>query len=229
MKLTTLTKMTDRNEYGDLNVDFTEAIHSAYPSVGINFSAPGCWGHSADLTLDGTELTVPDGKYTSNKHFHTAGHSIIEVESGKRKLNKRPLFLLSGRAYNGDYKSLKQTYFLFAQNEDKSFFLHKVRPSYGESGLKWARAWMWSIKKDETIEARQGDLAFIRKKRKAGSEVGSTVEIGNHTINADQIFQTKHRTYAVNPVATHGEHHSIELDGVYELRLAKVWGGGCGD
>lgn len=235
MNITELTKIEDRNAYGDLKVGFESAIKTAYPKVQFKQIEPGPHGDDGTMRLMGNKesgyiLYYPDGKYSSNKHFHDSCSSVIEVESGRKKHNFRPLFLLNGRSYNGDYRyrSLSQTFYIFGENEDGSMFLHRIRPKFGKS-LDDARSWMWALKNGESVAKRQGDLAFIAKKRIPHGEESTEIQIGNHAISGDRIVATKNKVYAVNPQSTHSEHHAVELNGIYELRLAKVWGGGKGD
>lgn len=158
----------------------------------------------------------------------------IAVESSRSKHNLKgcPLYLLRGYFFNGDYGSLKQTYWIFGKNEDNSFFLHKIRPCIGETGdYDQIRRWMWQLKGQETLAARQGDLGFIPKKRAAGQiDLAShTVQIGNHTIHGEAIYRTANRTYVLNPRAEHGEHYAVQKQGIFELRLARQWELGAGD
>lgn len=229
MRLTqTQIREAGRNQYGDLNVDFAVVLKSIYPDVEVKESTPGCWGHSGEITLRGNVLSVPAGKYESNKHFHTAGHAIRGIESARHKLNIKPLLLLKGYGYNGDYKSLKTCFYIFGENEDSSFFLHKVRPKVGALGdFEAIRRWLWSLKPGEEVAARQGDLGFIPSKRPRTGEEFRTVEIGSHAIKAHRVVvkKLKHgeRYFARDPVAHHLEHATIELAGWYEMRPAKAW------
>ena len=239
MKISTLVRHSGQDSYGQLNVDFKEAIAAAYPEICLRYSTPGSFGHSGNLRLwqEGHQwmLDLPNGKYQSGKHFHTAGHGIVAIESSRKKHNLAgcPLYLLSGYAYNGDYRSLKQTYWLLAKNEDTSFFLHKIRPQIAKTkDFDTIRAWMWSLKKDEILKARQGDLGFIPKAKMCGQlkiANADRVDIGNHRIYADVVTQTQHRVYVLNPRAQHGEHNTVALQGIYELRLARQWEMGLGD
>jgi hypothetical protein len=234
MNISELTRMGERDSYGNLNVDFAEAIAVAYPEVAIKVSEPGCFGHSGNIALQDKRLSVPGGKYASAKHFHTAGCGVVAVESSRKKHNLSgcPLYLLRGYAYNGDYKNLQKTYWIFGRNEDGSFFLHKIRPCVGETAdLDAVRRWMWSLKGKEELAARQGDLGFIAKTRPAGQIdlVFQAVQIGNHLVFSDVVYRTKNRIYVINPRAEHGEHHIVKMQGVYELRLARQWLLGFGD
>lgn len=224
----------EKNSYGDLMVDFAETIEKVLPEIIVETSEPGPWGHDSEISLDknsnGYTLVVPDGKYRSNKHFHTAGHSILALETGRKKLNCSPLFLVSGRAWNGDYKALKKTYYLLGKNEDSSVFLHRVRPSAAEDGnLDAVRTWMWNVKDGEKLVDRQGDLGFITSKniRLKGEKIeGNKIQIGNHTVTADVLMSRNGRFFAENPRCEHGEHHAVNLTGIYELRLARSWSNG---
>jgi len=123
MNITELTRLGERDSYGNLKVEFAQAIAAAYPEIEIKTSTPGCWGHSGNLELRGRTLWVPSGKYSSSKHFHTAGCGIISVEGSRHKHNLKgcPLYLLRGYAYSGDFGSVKSTYWIFGKNEDGSF------------------------------------------------------------------------------------------------------------
>lgn len=230
--MTTITqlKQSEQNQYGDLNVSVEQALKTAYPKLKIKTHSPSPHGGDPDLWIqaDGETLDIPSGEYKSRKHYHSSHCAVLAIEDARQNrlnLAKRPLFLLKGAAFNGDYRSLKLTYFLFGQNEDNSYFCHKVRPCVGETGdLSQCRAWIWNLKKDEKIEARQGDLAFIPKQKTSGKESEATsVSLGNHNILADSIKQTKHKVYALNPCAYHNEHHQVALEGWYELRLGRAW------
>lgn len=256
--ITTLAK-SNKNQYGDLQVDFQKTIKTAYKNIEFDATTPGCHGGNPDCTVSERNgkwvLDVPDGEYKSSKHYHSSGHSILAIETGRKKLNLagRPLFLISGRAYNGDYHSLTKTYFLFGQNEDDSFFCHKIRANAAEDGdLDKVRAWVWALKNGETVEARQGDLAFIPKKRASG-KVAETVSgfwhdatkkneavanlpagqkllcQGNHFVYGDEVKRTANKSYVLNPVASHGEHHAVQLEGWHEVRLGKAWGASSAD
>ncbi|MCS7062523.1 MAG: hypothetical protein NZM04_00495 [Methylacidiphilales bacterium] len=223
-------KLAKRDEYGVLEINFEAALKAAYPDLKVVYGPPGCWGTSADLwfTPDG-HLRVPYGRYRSRKHFHKAGHGILAVETQEDcDLNfaGKPLFLLMGWAYNGDYKSLARSYYLFGQNEDGSYFLHKVRPAVGELGsLEAARRWIWRLREGEVITARQGDLAFIPKDApRRGFQVGATtLRLGRHQVAAEGTYRTKERVLVLNPIASHPEHHSVQLQGWFELRLGRAW------
>jgi hypothetical protein len=220
-------KKLPRNQYGDIECNFAAAIAVAYPEIEVKRSEPGCWGHNAEIDLEDKVLTLPSGSYSSNKHLHTAGHSLIEVEDARQcKLNLagNPLYLISGRAYNGDYRSLKKTYFLFSRNEDGSFFCHKIRPSAAAGGLDSVRNWVWRIEEGEKILARQGDLEFIKTAKLGGKPQSvSCVQLGNHTVRALAIQQTKYKIWALNPIASHGEHDRVQVVGWCELRLGRAW------
>lgn len=220
-----------RNEYNQLSVDTKKALKSVYPDIEIETSEPGCFGHRGTITLRDNTLSLPDGQYDSAKHFHTAGNGVCDVENARGKLNARPLFLLMGYGYNGDYRSLTKTYYLFGANEDSSFFLHRIRPRVGElCNIPVARIWLWSLKEGEKIRARQGDLAFILIKRPSGKIEKISKHIsGSHEIQATEIRETVHKTYALNPIVTHAEHGEVTLLGWHEIRIAKVWAGGNGD
>jgi len=229
-------KQSAKNIYGELIVNFQEAINVAYPEVTFTTHEPGCWGANPDIWLNGSELSVPDGRYSSNKHKHTAGHGILAIENAREcKLNLagNPLFLLTGRAFNGDYRSLQKTYFLFGRNEDRSFFLHKIRPNIAQDGdLDTCRDWMWAIKKDERIKARQGDLGFIGREsgKPSGKDTDSKLfTFGNHQVIADEWRCTANRYFALNAIAQHGEHRTVRVEGWSEVRLAKAWGSSSAD
>ena len=55
------------------------------------------------------------------------------------------------------------------------------------------------------------------------------ISIGNHNIQAEKITKTKYKIFVLNPIANHRQHNNVKLSGIYELRLAKVWGGGYAD
>lgn len=229
-------KKSSLSFYGELIVNFEEAINTAYPNVIFEYRSPSCYGGSADIVLMGNKLELPSGEYKSSKHYHNSGHGILEIETKrdcKLNLNKNPLFLLTGRLYNGDYRSLRKSYYLFGRNEDNSYFLHKVRPIVGETGsLEECRKWMWSIKNGEKIVARQGDLGFISRKsgKPSGTKIeGNILNIGNHNILCEEIRETKNKYFGFNCIAKHHEHDSVRVDGWSELRLAKVWSGVVGD
>jgi hypothetical protein len=218
----------NRDRYGDLEVDFEEAVKTAYPELEIEVHSPGFHGGTADMWFEpGMKLSVPGGEYKNTRHFHTGASSVLAIESTRKRLNlpKCPLFLLKGRMYNGDYKSLAASYYLFGKNEDSSFFLHKVRPCVGQTAdLDQVRAWIWNLKSDEKVTARQGDLAFIAKSKKAGTRLdGIEIALGNHVVRADAIWQTTNKVFAINPIANHGEHHTVQLEGLFELRLGRAW------
>jgi hypothetical protein len=133
--------------------------------------------------------------------------------------------------YNGDFRSLQQTYFLCGKNEDGSFFLHKVRPCIGQTAdMDQVRAWIWALKSGETVAARQGDLGFIPKNRAVG-KISNSIEValGNHVVRGDKVWQTRHKTFVLNPLANHGEHHVVQIQGLYELRLGRAWGASSAD
>lgn len=226
-----LTLLTQMSAPALESISIADAIATAYPTVEVRESAPGCWGHSGDFHLRGETLTVPSGNYSSRKHYHRASSCVMEVESARRRLNVRPLFLLEGRAWNGDYGSMKKTYFLFGANEDGSFFLHKIRPNAGTS-LEAARRWMWALRDDEEIAQRQGDLAFVTRNRRISGTVldMDAIVIENHTVHADTIRTTTHKVFVENPRAVHAEHgETSQLAGWFECRLARQWQLGYGD
>jgi len=227
-------KGSPRNHYGELIVDFENAIRIAYPNLDFEYSSPGCHGGSPDIRLLQRDnrwiLQLPYGKYVSNKHFHTCGYGLLAVENArdcKLNLAGKPLYLLTGRAYNGDYRSLTKSYYLFGQNEDQSFFLHRIRPSVGEQGdLNLCRKWIWQLKDGEKILARQGDLAFIRQKKEPlGIPLdASRISFGNHVVTAHSWRKSKGgRLFAFNPIAHHGEHQIVTVEGWVEMRLARAW------
>ena len=226
----TLTGLTRMTETQLSTVRVTDALHTAYPRLVVREDTPHCFGHDGNLQLTGETLTVPEGSYSSRKHFHRASTHAVEVESAKRKLNARPLFLLKSRAYNGDYSSMKESFFLFGANEDDSYFLHKIRPNAGES-IETARQWMWELTADEAILERQGDLAFISKKRPAGTRQETvSITIGNHTVHAEEIRITKHKLFVKAASAIHAEHGETPVvPGWSEVRLARQWEHGYGD
>ena len=223
------------NQYGELEVNFEEAIRVAYPEIEFWYREPGCHGGNPDIEIKENTLILPSGTYSSRKHFHSCGHGIMAIENARDcrlNLAGKPLFLLTGRAYNGDYRSLTKTYFLFGQNEDRSFFLHKVRPKVGESGdLEVCRRWMWGLKPGEILIARQGDCGFIAKEKPCGKVVeGNLRKFGNHKIEAQEWRSTAGgRWYALNPKAIHPEHDQVILKGWVEIRLAKAWRGSFAD
>jgi hypothetical protein len=226
-----------KDKYGNLDVDFQSTITAAYPEVTFATHAPGCWGANPDIILRGKELNCPDGQYSSAKHFHSAGHDILAMEtSAECNLNiaGNPLFLLVGRAFNGDYQTLSRTFFLFGRNEDGSFFLHKIRPQAAKGGdLTSCRNWMWAIKAGERIAARQGDLGFIS--RESGKPAGKwvdlkTIRFGNHSVEAEEWRVTSAgRAFGFNITASHGEHDPVFVEGWTEARLARAWGSSSAD
>lgn len=228
--ITTL-QQAKRDKYGSLKIDFEFTIKKAYPQISIEFRSPGCHSDAAEIYFRAGKkncISVPGGQYSSNKHWHTAGHGILAIETARNnKLNlaKRPLFLLKCYQYNGDYRSLSEGFFLFGQNEDESFFLHKIRPKAARNfNLDEVRAWIWSLKPGEKVRARQGDLAFIPKTKSFGIEIESEISLGNHQVTGEVIRKTKNKIYVLNPKAIHYEHDGIaNLQGWYELRLAKAW------
>lgn len=240
MNVTELCRLDDRDRYGGLKVDFEEAIKTAYPKVSIMYNEPSWRSSSGEMWFRGGQdkgdvtIVVPAGEYKSNKHFHRSGHGILAIESSRKKLNIAgcPLYLIYGWVYNGDYRSLKKTYYLFGKNEDDSYFLHRVRPSCAQDGdLDQVRKWIWQLKEGEAVAARQGDLAFIPRKSVKGTLAiveGSQIQIGNHNIVADDIRRSPNdRIFALNPQAMHHEHDPIVVPaGWYELRLARTWEGG---
>jgi hypothetical protein len=236
MNVTQLTKIESRNAYGDLALALETAM-SVFPELAIEVHQPSAWGGNPDLWLRKQEsqwiLSVPGGEYKSGRHYHNGGTTILAVESSRKKLNLAgcPLFLLKGRMYNGDYKSLSATYFLFGKNEDGSFFLHKVRPCVGAmADLDQVRAWIWNLKKGETVAARQGDLAFIPKQKSSGKASDSIeVRLGNHVVRGEKVWRTVHKAFVLNPIANHGEHHTVQLQGLHELRLGRAWGASSAD
>lgn len=233
-----LKKTTEKDQYGCL-IGGQQLLETLYPRLVIEEDAPTCWAQCRTELETGTvkvgrktyqaKMTLPGGYFSSKKHFHTAGWGVVEAESGHKKLNVRPLVLLRTYVYNGDYRSVSTQHYLFGKNEDGSYFLHRIRPKFGES-IADARRWMWSLSVTETVAARQGDLALVPKKRTMGDAVvGQNIKLGNHDIWAEKITQTKNKTYALNPVLLHGEHREVALEGVFDLRLAKVWGGKFAD
>ena len=121
--------------------------------------------------------------------------------------------------------NLRKAYYVVGKNEDGTFFAHRVRPNAGETGdLNRVRTWLWALKKNETIEARQGDLALIPKKRPTGEEIDSPHQFEGHSIKGDKIWQSKtERLYVLNPDLSHGQHRHVKLKGLYEIRQSKVW------
>lgn len=235
-----------KDEYNSVNNPF-ELLGALYPRVRICYGNPKLGGHTGRCFINNTPvktdtgsydatLTVPDGEAKNWRYFATAGFGIIDAETGYKKLNVAPLVLLYGYGYNKDkkygYTSVNKQFFLFGRNEDGSHFLHRVRPLAAES-LESARRWMWSLKSGETIAARQGDVAFIKKTRLSGVDVGNGISLGNHKIAGDRVTRSPAgRIYIENPVAEHGEHRRVALEGVYEVRIAKAWtgaGNGRGD
>lgn len=199
----------------------SDVLKTAFPSIEVQSSAPGCWGHGGDVTVRKGVVSVPDGTYASNKHFHRASSAVVGFESGRRKLNIAPLVLIETKAWNGDFGSMKTSYFLISRNEDGSHFAHKIRPNAGDS-IESARRWMWQLREGESVSARQGDLALIpvSKPRASVSEIEA---VGNHFVDADEVRATKRRIYALNPALSHQEHRAVSLSGWFELRLARAW------
>ena len=230
----TQVKKFPRNRYKEIEANFSAAIKVAYPKITIKSHKPDTYCTNPSIFLkkiDGeVQLWVPKGTYRTSRYYHTFGHGILDIEDArdcKLNLAGRPLYLLTGRAYNGYYRSLNKTYFLFGQNEDDSYFLHKVRPAVGQTGdLDACRRWMWCLKKNEKIVARQGDLAFISRPQKPTGETMEigVVKLGSHQVLADCWKKTAtDRYFALNPIAQHHEHHSVQAEGWVELRLAKAW------
>jgi hypothetical protein len=225
--------LNNTNQHTSIN--FSEFVSKYYPSLKIEFSSPDIYASimSAMCFLrDGDTLCCPKGLYRSSKYYAQSNCHILDVEDGRQKLNlpKRPLILLQGVVYGsgGNYPSrLNKTYYLFGQNENYSYFLHRVKPSIGDkSDLSLCRKWMWSLKEHEKITARQGDLAFISKTKVDGIvEVSKTVELENHIVTGDEVRKTSKRIYVLNPSASHYEHHSVICEGWHELRLARAWQG----
>lgn len=226
--------LSERDRYGNLAIPLQEAVNFAYPEVEFIRRSPGCWGGSPHIFLEGAKtLSIPEGQYKSNAHRHHFDNAVLAVETARDcrlNLAKNPLFLLKGRAWNGDYRSLSFHFVLFGRNEDGSYFCHPVKPSIGETGdLDKCRSWIWQLKNGEKIAARQGDLAFIPKSRPSGKDRDTAIAIGNHSIACDRATATKHKFFALNPRAEHGEHDSIALTGWHELRLGRVWDKGSTD
>ena len=238
MNITDLCKFDKRDNYGSLDIDAIAAIKIAYPKLNIETHSPGVHAGGRDAEIwtqirNDWTLCIPSGKYESSRYYNSAYTNILAVESGRNKLNlpSCPLFLLRGRAFNSKYHSLSQSFYLFGRNEDGSYFAHKIRPKAGENmSLDEARAWVWNLKGDEKVSARQGDLALIPKKRASGHKEGYLeVELGNHHINADCVWRTKHRVFVMNPSLSHKEHHPVSLSGLYEARLGRAWGNSKAD
>ena len=198
-----------------------DVLQTAFPALEVKSSAPGCWGHGGDITVGKGMVSVPDGTYSSQKHFHRASSAVVGFESGRRKLNIAPLVLIETKAWNGDFGAMKTSYFLISRNEDGSHFAHKIRPNAGGS-IESARRWMWELREGESVSARQGDLALISVNRPSGS-VSEVAAVGNHFVEADEVRATKHKLYALNPALSHEEHRPVALDGWFELRLARAW------
>ena len=198
-----------------------DVLAAAFPALEVQSSAPGCWGHGGDVVVSKSVISIPDGTYTSRKHFHRASSAVVGFESGRRKLNIAPLVLIETKAWNGDFGSMKTSYFLISRNEDGSHFAHKIRPNAGGS-IESARRWMWHLSEGEVVAARQGDLALIPvpKPRASVSEISS---VGNHFVEADEVRATKRKIYALNPSLSHEEHRPVSLEGWFELRLARAW------
>jgi hypothetical protein len=221
---------TGRDTFGSLKVDFETAINAMYPKISIEIHEPGCHGGDPDLWLiqrgDRWHLSVPGGEYKSERHYHNGGCSILAVESARQKLNLPgcPLFLLQGRIFNGDYGTVRRTFYLFGQNEDQSYFLHKIRPCIGQTAdMNRVRSWIWNLKPGEKIAARQGDLAMISKSPAGKLSNSIEIHLGNHVVRAEKIWRTTHKTYVQNPIASHGGHNTVQLHGIYELRLGRAW------
>ena len=151
-----------------------DVLSAAFPALEVQSSAPGCWGHGGDVVISASKITIPDGTYSSRKHYHRASSAVIGFESGRRKLNIAPVVLIETKTWNGDFGAMKTSYFLISRNEDGSHFAHKIRPSAGGS-LESARRWMWHLAEGEVVAARQGDLALIPvpKPRASVSEIDS--------------------------------------------------------
>lgn len=198
-----------------------DVLQAAFPALEVQPSAPGCWGHGGDITISKGTVSVPDGAYSSRKHFHRVSSAVVGFESGRRKLNIAPLVLIETKSWNGDFGSMKTSYFLVSRNEDGSHFAHKIRPNAGGS-IESARRWMWQLREGESVSARQGDLALIpvSKPRASVSEIDN---LGNHFVDADEVRATKRKVYAFNPTLSHEEHRPISLSGWFELRLARAW------
>lgn len=227
MSITQLSK-SGKDNYGTLNINFGKAIKSAYPKLAIGCLTPGAWGHVSEASVEDDILWVGQGKYISAKHRHTCGTGIVEIETArnnKLNLGKKPLFLLRTYLYNGDYRKVTERFYLFGQNEDNSYFVHKIRPKAGKEGLDAARAWMWSVKEGEQVKARQGDLGFISVSKEPARQLTEAGEIslGNHTVSYQKSRQTKNKVLVFNPAARHGEHDQVTLEGWFDLRLAKAW------
>lgn len=217
----TISALSRFSNEGLASLNAGDVLKTAFPELEIKTAAPGCWGHGGDVSVRNTSITLPDGTYSSRKHYHRASSAVVGFETGRKKLNIAPVVLVETRAWNGDYGSMKVSYFLISRNEDSSFFAHKIRPSAGAS-LDTARAWMWQLRDNETVSARQGDLALIPITRPAGS-VSETDSLGNHFVTADEVRATKHKFYALNPALSHEEHNPVALKGWFELRLARAW------
>ena len=221
-------KKVGKDQYNCYISTLKNFLQQIYPQIKIKGIAPGCFGGNPDLQLKEKTLFINKGTYKSNKHFHTADTRIMAIEDGRQKLNfpGKPLILLMSYIYNGDYRNLSKVYYLFGQNEDESYFLHKMRPNVGETGsIKTCRSWMWNLKKGEKIKQRQGDLAFIEKDKVPyqATEKSTSISFGNHNLLATGIKQTKTKIYLLNPRCYHHEHNAVCLEGWYEVRLAKAW------
>lgn len=219
-----------RNQYGELMTDFEVALRVAYPKLQFATHSPGSFGGNPDFYLrDSQTLSYPTGEYKSSKHYHKSGAGILTIEDArdsKLNLKGKPLFLLTGRCYNGDYKSLSKTYWLFGQNEDLGYFLHKVRPQAAKNGnLEEVRSWIWNLKGDESVAFRQGDMGLIRRIRNLGfPEMSfSGIDMGRHRVEGEKFWSNGDRVIVRDPRLTHAEHDPVELKGLYELRLARAW------
>ena len=232
-----------KDEYNGVK-DPAALLGLIYPRVRICHSRPGLEGHSGWCDVDNTPiktdegsysatLTVPHGKRQNWRYVATAGFGVIDAETRHRRLNVSPLILLYGYGYSKDgkygYTCVDKQFFLFGRNEDGSHFLHRIRPMAAKS-LETARRWMWALKDGEQVIARQGDVAFIRKNRLVGRDLGASVTLGNHKIAGDRVTRSPAgRIYVENPIAEHGEHRRVALQGVYEVRIAKAWTGATGN
>jgi hypothetical protein len=220
-----------KNKYGCINISSDVKYDFIKETWGIEIEtdAPGCHGHHGEIRLSGNTLIVPEGNYSSSKHWHTNGWDILSIEDCRQKLNVNALVLLQGRAYNGDYKSLKKTYYLFGKNEDDSLFLHRVRPCVGETGnLNVCREWMWGIKDGESIVSRQGDIAFVKTKLPKSSrgiaQQALPFSIGSHIIVDGIVWCKSRKIFVQNAVVQHPQHNIVRIVGMFELRLARRWG-----
>jgi len=224
-----------RNKYGQVVGDPTTIVNTVFPDLDVAVvDKTGCWGGDPSMKLkmnvEGRwTLEVSEGVYKSNKHYHRHSWAVRDLDENEKLVLLEQLHFSNDFTGTGSMPPPSRKIYLLGQNEDGSYFLHRVRPKAGDR-IRDAVEWMFSLKKGEKIAARQGDIAFIARDRmpKIPKKAFDTHELrlGRHVVYARGVQRYKSKIYVVDPTASHPEHPPITLEGVYEVRVAKAWSNG---